>query len=96
MTRKAFYIASAATMAASVASIVTYSVKKATKGKASAFYLLAGVAGLALSAALATKPDRDATKLLGEAIMLDDASGTVFVILILTVLVVRGIRSSEE
>ena len=73
MTRKEFYIASAATVAASVASIVTYSVKKATKGKANAFYLLAGMAGLAVGAALATKPDRDAAKLLGEAIMLDDA-----------------------
>ena len=73
MTRKEFYIASAVTTAVSVAGIVTYAVKKATKGKACAWLLLAGMAGLAASAALVTKPDRDAAKSLAEEILLDDA-----------------------
>ena len=73
MTRKESYLASAVAVTASIASIVTYSVKKATRGKASTLYLLAGAVGFAASAALATKPDRDAVKRLGEALMLDDA-----------------------
>ena len=65
MTKKTLYIASAAITAASIAAIVTYSIKKATKKPVSAGLLILGSLGIAAGAALSTKPSRDAVKELG-------------------------------
>ena len=72
MTKKDCYIASAALASISIAAIVTYSIKKATKKPVSAGLLILGSAGLAASAALATKPERDAIKRLANEPLLDE------------------------
>lgn len=72
MTKKTLYIASAAITAASIAAIVTYSIKKATKKPVSAGLLILGSLGIAAGAALSTKPSRDAVKELGNEPLLDE------------------------
>lgn len=72
MTKKAYYLASAAVIAASVASIVTYTVQKATKKTTFPGLLVLGTAGLVAGAALAAKPGKDAVKRLAEEPLLDE------------------------
>ena len=72
MTKKAYYLASAAIVAASVASIVTYAVQKATKKNAFPGLLVLGAAGLVAGTAIAAKPGKDAIKRLSDEPLLDE------------------------
>lgn len=72
MKDKYYYLAGAALAVASTASIVTYAVQKSKNQKSNVGLLIAGIAGLAGSAFLATQPARDAQKKLTVEDLLDD------------------------
>lgn len=73
MKNRDYYLAGAALAFASTASIVTYAVRKAKTDKGGVGFLLAGIAGLAAAAYVATEPERDAAKKLAVDDLLDDA-----------------------
>ena len=72
MKDKYYYLAGVALAVASTASIVTYAVQKNKNEKSNVGLLIAGIAGLAGSAYLATQPVRDAQKKLTVEDLLDD------------------------
>ena len=72
MKRRDFYLAGAAVALASAASLVTYAIQKSTKEKAGIGYLIAGLAGLAVSGAIAATPTIQATRNLTVENLLDE------------------------
>lgn len=73
MKNRDYYFAGAAFTALSTVAFTFFAFKKAKKEKAYASLLLAGVAGLAVGAMLASKPTRIATDHLAAEDLLDDA-----------------------
>ena len=71
--RLLYTVAGAAVAASSAALIVSYAVCKAKKKAACAGLLVAGIAGMAVGAALAYKPEADARKQLTVNDLFDDS-----------------------